>query len=270
MPQRTKCTTGAVPCAPECSCLPHRCCRSPLAACPPPHCLQLPRWLPWLEWPQLMPLSWLKQLMLERELRLQMRAAELKEVAEETKQLILTAREVRQAVEQREAEWKERLAHAKGQRRKAGSSGASGSPARAPPPPAGPWPQPAPALTPGAAAARAAAAQASAAAAVGWASAAAGHEAAAHAAAQHAGTQPAAASASAEWERAAAAWRAAYDALEAAAQADPQRRFSRRRRRWRRRGLSGVSCLTMDRTDVTVHPFWRRHFCACPYPGCRW
>ena len=55
------------------------------------------------------------------------------------------------------------------------------------------------------------------------ASAAVGHEAAAHAAAQRAEKQPAAhAPATAdEWGRAAAAWRAAHDALDAAGQADP-------------------------------------------------
>ncbi|EFN58386.1 expressed protein [Chlorella variabilis] len=82
------------------------------------------------------------------------------------------------------------------------------------------WPRLAAGATP---ATRAAAAEASAAAAAAWATTALGLEAKAESTAARAACQPAAehASLALEWEAAAAAWRAAFEQLELAKQADP-------------------------------------------------
>jgi hypothetical protein len=86
------------------------------------------------------------------------------------------------------------------------------------------WPPVAEAgAVPGMACPRQAAAEASAAAAAAWAATAAGREAVAQAAAERAAGQPAGqhTAGAEEWERAAAAWHAAHQALDAARQACP-------------------------------------------------
>ncbi len=85
------------------------------------------------------------------------------------------------------------------------------------------WPPVSDSTLPGDSAARASVAEAAAAAAVAYAAAAVGHEAAAEAAFEAAGTKPASAVSSAgdEWLLAGAAWRKAFDSLQAARRAQP-------------------------------------------------
>ncbi len=142
-----------------------------------------------------------------------------------------TAEHLRKCEEHRQNIERRRAAREKEQRGKASPRPKPAAGPSSPPPPPAPTPRPAPLVWPSAsdgaapamANARMAAAEASAAAAAAWARTAAAREAAAEAAAESSDGQPAAQhTGGAEgWEWAAAAWHAAYQALDTARQACP-------------------------------------------------